>query len=151
LKIQAERLDDSDNKTPFLWLVTDRPDTRSATLSDFLPAEYLKVIVCAPVVQQKATVKASKSVKTLDSTTTEQIAQVILKEIPVGAFKSTDCQKIIIKHFPQNPLAKLSGANFGTQFTKTIWPLLKKHGVLEPNPNKRPRKYEMTKDTKGKL
>ena len=50
------------------------------------------------------------------------MADAVIREIPVGSFKSTDCQSIIKKHWPNHALAKAGGAEFGTQFKNNVWP-----------------------------
>ncbi len=149
-KIKSELQGKENQNIPFHWFVTDRPDTRSPTLNDFFPTEYLQMINCTSVKQIESERKQGSSIGRLDSSEEEQIALNIIKDIPVGLFKSTDCKKIIEFYFPQHSLANTDSATFGTQFLKTLWPLLEKYGVLQANPGKKPRKYEMTKDAKKK-
>ncbi len=78
-----------------------------------------------------------------------QMAETILREVPVGFFGSGDCQKIVKKIWPDHSLARSSPSGFGTKFANSILPILKEKGVTEPNPNRRPRRYEMTEDAKG--
>lgn len=78
----------------------------------------------------------------------ERIARAIIQEIPVGLFKSGDCKKIVTRLFPNNHLSKVDGVIFGTQFSKFIWPILEKYGVKPGNPNRKPRRYEMTEEAK---
>ncbi len=75
------------------------------------------------------------------------MADLILQELPAGVFKSTDCQPVIEKHWPDHPMAKMPSANFGTQFASEIWPLLEKRGVGLKEGTK-PREYEMTAEAK---
>ncbi len=77
-----------------------------------------------------------------------QMAETILREVPVGFFGSGDCQKIVKRIWPDHSLARSSPSGFGTKFANSILPILKERGVTEPNPNRRPRRYEMTKDAK---
>jgi hypothetical protein len=155
-------------KVPFKWFMTNRSDTRSQLLNDFFPAEYIQTVVCpipavttkepkpkraapariqrtpAPAKPRKTPAAASHAAEA------EEIAQAIIKNMPAGPFKSTDCKKIIQQHFPNHPLAKADSAAFGIQFSREIWPTLEKYGVLLPNPNRKPRKYEMTEEAKGR-
>lgn len=78
-----------------------------------------------------------------------QMAETILREVPVGFFGSGDCQKIVKRIWPDHSLARSSPSGFGTKFANSILPILKERGVTEPNPNRRPRRYEMTEDAKG--
>jgi hypothetical protein len=149
IKITQEipRLDGG--KSPFIWFLTDRGDTRSRILDEFLPSDYVRTIVCS---EKKVTIthRKTKSPAGEEKTQDVLIAQTIIKNIPVGSFKSTDCVKLIDQYFPKHPLAKLDSASFGTQFVKTLWPILEGYGVQVTNPNKRPRRYEMTEEAKRK-
>ncbi len=80
-----------------------------------------------------------------------QMAEMIIREVPVGFFGSGDCQKIVRGQWPDHSLARSSPSGFGTKFANSILPLLKERGVTEPNSNRRPRRYEMTKDAKDNL
>ena len=77
-----------------------------------------------------------------------QMVETIIREVPVGFFGSGDCQKIVKRIWPDHSLARSSPSGFGTKFANSILPLLKERGVTEPNPNRRPRRYEMTTDAK---
>jgi len=148
IKISREvpRLDGG--KFPFIWFMTDRPNTRSHILDEFIPPNYVRTVVCS---EKKGTTSHRKSKPPAEHKETENvlIAQTIVKNIPVGTFKSTDCVKLIKQYFPKHPLAKLDSASFGTQFVKTLWPILEGYGVRVTNPNKRTRRYEMTEEAKS--
>ena len=143
-------------KVPFLWVVTDRPRTRSLFMQEFFPNSHVHTV---PFPKSTKTVPAKVEVNfppevtaasTLASTKTlEDMAQAIIKQIPVGKFKSSDCQKIIKSQWPKHALAKASGQNFGVEFRKELWPILQKKGALEPNSNRQPRRYEMTQQAKA--
>ena len=77
------------------------------------------------------------------------IARAIAREIPIGAFKSGDCQGIIRRNWPGHQMAKAGAAAFGNEFKKSIWPELEKLGVKIPNVNRKPITYEMTKEAKS--
>jgi len=150
-KLKYELRDRETHNIPFLWFVTDRPDTRSPTLSAFFPDECLRMINCAFGKETDSKRKRKHSIEELASNEEERIALTIIQNIPVGIFKSTDCKKITDFYFPQHSLSKTDSAKFGTQFLKTIWPVLENYGVREPNPGKRPHKYEMTETAKKKI
>ncbi len=76
------------------------------------------------------------------------IAEAIVERMPVGYFKSTDCQSIIREMYPNHPLAHASSGAMGQRFVKSLLPLLMEMGVTEPNPNRRPRRYQITEDAK---
>ena len=144
-------------KTLFKWFMTNRTDTRSPLLTDFLPAEYIHTVVCAlpDVMPKERSQKHSMPTNNQKSSLTEssfseaqEIAKAIVQNTTVGSFKSSDCKKIIIQNFPKHPLAKADSAAFGTQFAKDLWPSLEKFGVKSVKTNRGPRKYEMTEEAK---
>jgi hypothetical protein len=147
--IKREFSKQAPGKIPFKWLMTDRTDTRSQILGDFFPKEYVHVVGVLPVLElPEQEINKAPPVLQQSLSEEEQIARAILKDMPMGVFKSSDCKKIILKYFPDNPMAKEDSAKFGTHFSKVIWPILEKNGVLLPKPNRKPRKYEMTEDAK---
>ena len=155
-------------KVPFKWFMTNRTGTRSPMLNDFFPAEYMQTVVCSSpaVISNETTPKVSipshtqnhpvsskprKPAPTVNNhSEDEAIAKAIIKNMPVGFFKSADCKKVVIQYFPKHLLARSDSARFGTLFSKDIWPILEKYGVTLPNPNRKPRKYEMTEEAKKK-
>lgn len=139
------------DEIPFKWLMTDRSDTRSTILADFFPDKYVHVINTKSGTHPA--IKINEQKQNIDSKTSqeEEIALAIIQDIPVGIFKSSDCKKIISRYFPDSPMRNQDSASFGNHFSKNIWPFLQKYGVQLPNPNKKPRKYEMTEEAKKKL
>lgn len=150
IKISQEIPKLDGGKTPFIWFQTNRSDTRSSILEEFLPPNYVRTVVC-PEKKVTATRRQSKSSTEQEGNQEELMAQAIIEKIPVGLFKSTECIKLLKQQFPEHPLTKLDHATFGTQFVKTIWPILERYGVREPNPSKKPRRYEMTEEAKHKV
>jgi hypothetical protein len=146
----------SDNpRALFKWFMTNRPDTRSQVLTDFLPSEYIHTVAAAfaPALEEGRFKRElpEKLPQNNSLTIEEQIAVTIIREIPLGLFKSVDCKKILVRNFPKHPMANANSAAFGTQFANEIWPILEKYGVQIPNPNAKPRKYEMTDEAKRKV
>ena len=145
---------DSDN-VPFRWIVTNREGSLSATVRQFLPDKLLHVVgVASKQQERKQAVRASAEDAIVSHTNSQkgswsEMAGAVITEIPVGPFKSTDCQPVIKKHWPNHALAKAGGAEFGTQFKNNIWPALRDRGVKIENPGKKPIKYEMTSEAKA--
>jgi len=147
---------------PFMWFLTDRPDTHSRALNDFLPARYLHIVsygegktTAAAPVREKApdlprlpVVHKERPVHVNRQPEYEAMAHAIIQRLPIGPFRSMDCMKIIRSQFPNSHIARADNATFGNQFAKNIWPILEKHGARLPNPEKKPRKYEMTEEAK---
>ncbi len=164
---------------PFLWVLTDRRDTKSTLLQEFFPDRYVHIVdpddayreieeyyepkedgagkepereegsdrkPAAEEARPPARPRPSRS----ELTTTERIALQLIREMPVGKFKSTDCLEIIRSNFGDHPLANVPGPRFGTLFREELLPILEKRGVLEIG-GIRPRQYEMTLDAKRSL
>lgn len=139
------------NRLPFMWLMTDRPDTRSQILTDFFPSEYIHIVSCGS--SSEIPVEDNQKASSIKGTFSdyELIARAIIQNIPIGTFKSSDCKKILVKYFPTNNLGKADSALFGTQFLKVIWPFLEKLGVKSQQSARGARKYEMTEQAKKAL
>ncbi len=154
--LSKETTPEQNTKIPFIWFITDRKDTRSHFLDDFIPSKYFHCVKCEQAeksvkmsVQEETKIRESEhgSVKS----EIEKIAETIIREIPIGTFKSTDCIKIIKNNFPKNQMVKFDRPTFGNRFTEIIWPVLENFGVRLSNPDKRPRKYEMTEEAKNRI
>ncbi len=154
----------SKGRAPFLWLVTDRVRTRSATIEEYFPSDHIHTVkVSAPANDfillrpgdNGGGTSSSPSPRMLeeerrraaDVRVLEDMVDLIVRQIPVGSFKSTDCQSIIQNRWPRHPMARMQGGGFGTEFARKLWPLLEKRGVRVGS--KRPRKYEMTPEAKN--
>ncbi len=133
-----------DSDVPFLWVVTSRQGSLSATVKQFFPGDALHIV-------NESNASSKYTVATSSTSTWDEIAKAILEEIPVGSFKSTDCRPIIIKRWPDHPLSKSSGAQFGIEFKNNVWPILEKLSVEIKNPGKKPIQYEMTPTAKNSL
>lgn len=146
-KIRAEqsRLGFENGKVPFLWVLTDRPGTKSSTIKDYFPNDHIFTVEMTDT---------GNSVPNVDSSGIrpdneyELMAQTIIEEIPLGNFKSTDTQVIVRSRWQNHSLATASKQVYGEEFRKKLLPILSRRGVLEPNTGKRPREYEMTNGAK---
>ena len=166
---------------PFLWVLTDRVDTKSSLLKEFFPERYVHIVdryatwddeidddydesEGAPesdddpdgeheVVEGRSTEKVERprpSDAHRDLTVTERIGLQLIRDMPVGKFKSTDCQQSIRTNFPGHHLAAADGPSFGIIFRRDLLPYMEKRGVLEIG-NQKPRQYEMTLEAKKSL
>lgn len=171
--MKREIASDYNDRLPFIWFLTDRPDTHSQALNDFLPSSYLKTIpiseiksIVTPVKIAVPPVKLERPVRRVirpspapvkkneeihGQSVEESIAITIIREMPVGPFKSTECRKVVLRYFPEHQLSKVDSPTFGNHFAKNIWPILERFGVRLPNPEKKPRKYEMTEEAKKNI
>ncbi len=139
-------------ETPFLWVVTDRAGSLSSTVRQFFPLDQLHIVEAGPgYVKGLAAAKsppASQSERQANPAGSRwaAIARQIIRDIPTGVFKSTDCQPIIKQHWPQHPMADAGGPVFGTEFKNKIWPELERYGVIIRGGA--PVRYEMTAEAK---
>ena len=140
-----------EGNVPFLWVVTGRNAPLSANVKKFFPAEAIHVAATEEVTNEdRPEPGLPPSVPRENRADSwEEIAQTLLKNIPPGPFKSTDCQPVIKEHWPHHHIAKTAGPAFGNEFKNNIWPILKRHGVKIGNPGKKPVRYEMPDRSKG--
>lgn len=140
-------------KVPFLWVVTDRVDSVSSTVKQYFPLEQLHVLGTGSAGPQRleaadAEADTGPIFRPTEHNIWAEIGQAIIEQIPVGQFKSTECQVVIKKYWPQHPMAVAGGSAFGIEFQKNIWPILQQRGVMIANPGKKPIRYEMTENAK---
>ena len=138
---------------PFLWVMTDRDKTRSATIRDYFPNDHIHVLRFPAKASRTKTQSASPKPKSKGSGSEPErlakMAELIIEKIPVGVFKSTQCQSIIKEGWPKDPMVKMLGPSFGTEFAKKLWPMLEERGAKLKK--EKPRKYEMTEEAKRRL
>lgn len=131
---------------PFLWVMTDRTKTKASTIEDFFPNDHIHVV---PMPVTSTDSSAALDGKQGDSTLWGEMAEVIVQEIPVGSFKSVECQPIIESGWPTHPLVGMPGQQFGVEFANRLWPILEEKGVRLLRT--KPRKYEMTSEAKDSV
>ena len=145
-------------RAPFLWILTNRFSNKSPRINEFIPSEYLHYIGDSPSDSTAETagsrsdkrVSAPRSSKVQSNQKIEDIANYLIQKLPVGKFKSTDCKRIVKDRFANHSMASMNDAAFGSQFSKSIWPLLEQRGVRLTKV-KSPRTYELTQETKDPI
>ncbi len=163
-KVREEAGENDD--TPFLWILTDRRGTKSFNIRRYFPSEHIFVVrssgqhasasrtgssgVSTHLPRSRELRSSRPRASQPDPAADRAIAQAIVDRMPVGYFKSTDCQSIVREMYPNHPLAHASSGVVGQRFVKSILPLLKDLGVTEPNPNRRPRRFQITEEAKQK-
>lgn len=75
-----------------------------------------------------------------------EVADLIIRQMPAGSFRSTECQRVIKSEWPGDPMARMSSVRFGTEFANKIWPILDERGVELLST--KPRKYGLTQEVK---
>ena len=140
-----------EGNVPFLWVVTGRNSPLSANVKKFFPPEAIHVATTGDVLSENHLEPGLSPLVAHENRATswKGIAQTLLETIPPGPFKSTDCQPVILEHWPHHHIAKTAGAAFGNEFKNNIWPILKRQGVKIGNPGKKPVRYEMPDRPKG--
>ena len=168
IPLYAKLKDLKESQVPFLWLVTDRAKTRSSTIKDYFPNEHVHVVSVRSLpaansnreAPSSASSNASRRVRVAEASGPQpsnggsgrpqsnllEIVDLIIRRLPVGSFKSTDCQPVIRSRWPHDPMASMSSARFGTEFANKIWPVLEERGVKMVST--KPRKYGLTQEVK---
>ena len=144
-----------DGTVPFLWVVTDREGSLSATVKRFFPPDQLHLVENngkregrqGQVSVSTEVTGAAKGPEAAGDVYAD-MARAVVRSVDVGQFKSTDCQEIIRERWGDHPLASLEGSPFGAEFKNNIWPVLEGWGVKINNPGKNPVRYDMTKAAK---
>lgn len=153
----------SEKTVPFLWLVTDRDKTRSTTIRDYFPNDYIHVVqarrLSRPNVRAEARSNGERRSRPVELSGSQasndvknradrldEVADLIIEQIPAGSFRSTECQRVIKSRWPGDPMARMSSVRFGTEFANKIWPILDDRGVELLST--KPRKYGLTQEVK---
>lgn len=177
VKIREESGEGKTGETPFLWVLTDRRGTKSLNIRRYFPSEHIFVVKSAgyqggsssrsgaysspqrsgsgpssaPLRSRSEPRSRRPAAPPADPAADRAIAEAIVEKMAVGYFKSTDCQSLVRSMYPNHPLAHASSGVVGQRFVKNILPLLLDLGVTEPNPNRRPRRFQITEEAKQKV
>ena len=81
--------------------------------------------------------------------TPAQLAASVTRGIPDDIFKASDAQNALKDLRPDHPAASYTATQFGTWFSKQLWPIMEQHGVVLAS--EKPRRYEMTPDARHRL
>ena len=154
----------SDKSVPFLWLVTNRDKTRSTTIRDYFPNDHIHVVQIgrlSPRVTSSGEARSNAARRPRPAVRSappagddgkgradrmDEVADLIIEQIPAGSFRSTECQRVIKSRWPGDPMARMSSVRFGTEFANKIWPILDERGVELLST--KPRKYGLTQEVK---
>ena len=154
IRTETKGIQSEIGRIPFLWVLTNRDGTKTPNIQQFFPQEYLHFVGSPTVLTTSATAKihksAASSANSKSSVSYTEIADTLIRELPVGGFASSDCKRIINDRYPKHSMASLGDAQFGTVFSNKVWTILRGKGVLLTKP-KSPRRYEMTQDVKDSL
>ena len=146
------------SNVPFLWVVTNGGGTLSPTAEQFFPDEKLHMVnpngdAADASASDNGYVSAEIEGPPVisGSVTYQDIARAIIQDIPVGSFKSTDCQDVIRRRWPGHEFVSLEGPQLGQAFKEHIWPMLRVWGVRMTNPSNQSVRYEMTDSAKSRM
>ncbi len=128
------------DSTPFLW-ITISGGNLSPNVKMFVPNGNRWDLPDIP--SQKSTQSANPA---SNKPSPKRIANVLIRELPVGKFKVADALKIVQKRWPQHPDAEAPGI-FGSYLLNEIWPFLNQRGVKMTRTSS-PRTYEITEAAK---
>ncbi|MCY4575207.1 MAG: NYN domain-containing protein [Chloroflexi bacterium] len=132
----------SKDDIPFLWLVTDRSGTKSATVLDFFPDSLMHVVRLSDDNRSEAANETEAEVNSSKASNVyAEIAGAIHQEFTPGTYGSTAFQALIQERWPKHPMAKSNGAAYGTEFKNNVWPILEKAGATMAS--QKPNKYQL--------
>ena len=154
IRTETKGIQSEIGRIPFLWVLTNRDGTKTPNIQQFFPTEYLHIVrathqVSLPRASAMSEQPQVPNNQTKTKSQDELVSEAIMQEIPIGEFKSVDCQDIVKHRFPNHPRASQGGASFGEYISKNIWPSLEAQGVELIGTN--PRKYKMTQAAKDSL
>lgn len=81
--------------------------------------------------------------------TLAQLVAGVADGITDDVFKAADAQSALKTKLPEHPAASYTATQFGTWFSKQLWPIMEQHGVTIAK--EKPRRYEMTPDARHNL
>ncbi len=143
MPLYAKLKDLGGTRVPFLWVMTDRTTTKASTIANFFPNDHIHEVQM-PAASTRPSVASNEHED--DSKLRDEMADLIVQQIPVGPFRSVDCHRIVKSRWPDHRIASMQGPKFGMEFANKLWPILKERGVKQLRT--KPRKYEMTSEAK---
>ena len=126
---------------PFLWFVTDRSSTKSATVLDFFP-DSLMHVVRSPEPKTLMTTGSETSGDTEEPVGDyTAMADAILGAFAPGTYSSTAFQGFVRERWPGHQVARSNGPAYGTEFKNNVWPILEERGAKMAS--QKPNKYQL--------
>ena len=161
VKVRELAQDAGAEAIPFLWITAPDGGALSAEIEEFIPAAFRWDLSAAPAVSAPAPAVIRPTPKSLPeaarpalaaanadtASSSEAIADELIRQLPVGKFKAAEAQEIVKQCWPKRPVALGSSAKFGQFLSKEIWPVLQKRGVKLTRQSS-PRIYEITQSVK---
>jgi len=149
-QVNTDHTSSVSDKKPSLDSSTDsiKPESGIDKIKNDSKVEKTSVQLKSPIIKEQG---LSSNKPKVDPISDRVIATEIVDKMPMGLFKSTDCRDVVKNIFPDHPLANGTSGAVGQRFVKYILPMLLEMGVTEPNPNRRPRRFEITEKAKQAL
>ena len=153
-------------QTPFLWITSPDAGGLSPEMERFIPAGLrwdlsantpepgpaakLPEAESLPEVGKQTTpARSQRAARNAANPGNEDIAEELIRQLPVGKFKVSEAFEVFRVQWPQHPAAA-GPAQLGTFLFKEVWPVLEKQGVLMPRRSS-PRTYEITQSAKDSV
>ena len=129
-----------------IWPILERRGVRMPRTTSPRTYEITKAAKDSLV---KAGAKPAPKPAIIAEATPAQLAAVVAHGITDDLFKASDAQDAIKSRLPQHPAASYTATQFGTWFSRQLWPIMEQHGVVLAR--EKPRRYEMTPDSRHRL
>ena len=157
VKIHEMSIQGNYERTPFLWVTSERGGALSPEVRRFVPDEFRWQLppTCSdqPIrsdVDRRLSGTAGEKARPEGPSPREQIARTIVRHMPVGEFKASDARKIISHHMPDASAPK-DDARFGQFLLNEIAPLLENLGVTVNRDQKSTKRYTITAESKRRI
>ena len=163
VKVREMAIQRDYERTPFLWVTSERGGALSPEVKRFVPDEFRWELpsgcteqpVQPPVEQAQSGGNNARSRPLMASSKKnlspeEQIARTMVRHMPVGGFKSSDARKIVNQHMPDSS-APRGDAQFGKYLLDEIAPVLEDLGVEVNRDQKSTKRYAITEESKRRI
>ena len=157
VKIHEMSIQREYERTPFLWITSERGGALSPEVKRFVPDEFLWQLapICSdqPIqshMEGRDAGMASVRARTEEPSPQERIARTMVRHMPVGGFKASDARKIVSQHMPDSSAPK-DDARFGQFLLNEVAPVLKDMGVKVNRDQKSTKRYAITEESKRRI
>ena len=163
VKVREMAIQRDYERTPFLWVTSERGGALSPEVKRFVPDEFRWELpsgcterpVQPPVEQARSGGNNARSRPSMASSKKnlspeEQIARTMVRHMPVGGFKASDARRIVNQHMPDSSAPK-DNARFGQFLKDEIAPVLEELGVEVNRDQKSTKRYTITEESKRRI
>lgn len=157
VKVREMSIQRNYDRTPFLWVTSERGGALSPEVKRFVPDEFrwqLPLACSEQPIQGRKEGRdagiASVPKRTPEPSPQERIARTIVRHMPVGGFKASDARKIVSQHMP-DPTVPKGDARFGQFLLNEVAPALEDLGVMVNRDQKSTKRYTITEESKRRV